>query len=95
MPRRRRGKIDKEHCALDAKKAPLAWRAGSLAFDTSRITGVGCLAGPRARPRTLTAARGNGSHRSLVDPKERWFSEATFHRPLTSRAAVLFQLEQR
>jgi hypothetical protein len=65
-----------------------------LDFGTSRITGIGRLAGPRARPTTLTAARGNGSHRSLVDPKEHRFSEAALNRPLTSRTAVVLELEE-
>ena len=42
----------------------------------------------------LAAARGNGSHRSLVDPKERRFSEATIRCPLTRRTAIVLQLEQ-
>jgi hypothetical protein len=65
-----------------------------LDFGTSRITGVGRLTRPRARPSTLTAARENGSHRSLVDPKEHGFSEAALNRPLTSRTAVVLELEE-
>lgn len=74
--------------------APLAMRAGLSIFSTSRVIRFGRLRGPRARPYSLAAARGIGSHRRSVDPKEHWFREATFRRPPTSRTAVVLHLKQ-
>ena len=49
---------------------------------------------PEHGPAPLAAARGNGSHRSLIDPKEHGFCEAALNRPLTSRTAVVLELEE-
>jgi hypothetical protein len=75
-------------------KGPLRIGAGSWRSAHCGSLGSAISQGPRARPYTLAAARGIGSHRSLIDPKERWFTEATVCRPLTGRAAVVLQLEQ-
>lgn len=49
---------------------------------------------PEPGPVPLAAACGNSSHRSLVDSKERRFSEATLSRPLARRSAVVLELKE-
>jgi hypothetical protein len=78
---------------LQNRTTPLATRAGLCLWHltdprnrTSRFS--------RARPRTLPAARGNGSHQRLFAIKEQGFHVATLDRPLTSRTAVLLGREQ-
>jgi hypothetical protein len=74
---------------------PRSRRERGFAFGTLRIPGIGRLTCPRARPGTLPAARGNGSHQRLFAIKEQGFHVATLDRPLTSRTAILLEREQR
>jgi hypothetical protein len=67
---------------------------GSLRFGTLRVIGIDRLARPRARPRTPRRCLWDQFAPKLIDPKEHGFSEATFRRPLASRAAVVLQLKK-
>lgn len=67
--------------------------SGAVAIGTLRVLGIGRLFRPQPGRLPLAAARGYGSHRWLVEPKKQGFCIAILGRPLTSRTAILSQLE--
>jgi len=74
---------------------PALISSGASCVSAHRVSqGSAASLVPEHSPTPLAAARGNGSRRKLIDPKEQWFSEATFRRPLTNRTAIILQLKE-